>query len=154
MKLSKYFVRVVKYVVQLIVLFVILFGVMSITSKIGFVDYFSAFMSQRGLILLCVIIVFALAYPFFGFTKKRLTFDANKHVDEIENVMLLCGFIKVSQDADRLVYRAKTITKKIFLMFEDQIVISTQDGLSMIEGPRKEAVKASMRFETFITLNQ
>lgn len=97
------------------------------------------------------ILAFSLLYPFFGYTKKRLTFSAADKVAEVEKIMTMCGFIRTSGDARNMEFRAATQSKRWMLMFEDRIVVRTDmDGVSEIEGIRKEVVKAYFRMGTYI----
>lgn len=150
MKLSTYFIRAGKYIIQFIILLFVMIGLMSLLSKNPTSNMFETLFTTRGLLLWGVVLLFSLTYPFFGFVKRTLTFDATKHTEDVDKVMEMCGFVKIS-DADGVTtYRAKNVTKKLVMLYEDKITITTIDGLSTIEGFRKEVVKASMRFNTFI----
>lgn len=150
MKLSTYFIRAGKYIIQFIILLFVMIGLMSLLSKNPTSNMFETLFTTRGLLLWGVVLLFSLTYPFFGFVKRTLTFDATKHAQDVDKVMEMCGFVKLS-DADGVtIYRAKNVTKKLVMLYEDKITITTVDGLSTIEGFRKEVVKASMRFNTFI----
>lgn len=150
MKLSTYFIRAGKYIIQFIILLFVMISLMSLLSKNPTSNMFETLFTTRGLLLWGVVLLFSLTYPFFGFVKRTLTFDATKHAQDVDKVMEMCGFVKLS-DADGVtIYRAKNVTKKLVMLYEDKITITTVDGLSTIEGFRKEVVKASMRFNTFI----
>lgn len=155
MNASKYLIRVGKYIIQFSVLLVVMFGVLILINGNEYLEsVITMFSTTRGLVLIGVVFVFSLTYPFFGFTKRRLTFDASKYADEVDNVMQMCGFVKMNDNNEEMIYRAKSVAKKIGLLYEDTIVIKTEDGLSTIDGARKEVVKISMRCDTFITLNK
>lgn len=147
--MKRYPIRAVKYMVQLCILFFVMFGLLQAFGY-GNVTLSEMFDSSRGYILLAAVIFFALLYPFFGFTKKTLTFDASTNEAEVERVMGMCGYQRVEGEAQAMVFRAATMPKKIVLMWEDTIEINTVDGLSTMEGARKEVVKASFRMGTFI----
>lgn len=149
--MERYVVRAAKYVVYLLVLFFIIFAFMDAINGTN-VPMWSIFTSTRGMMLGVVVLVFALIYPFFGFTKKTLTFDASKRREDVERVMTMNGYLPSAESTDSvMVFRAKSVAKKLMLMWEDQIVITTVDTLSVIKGARKEVVKATFRFNTFIT---
>lgn len=150
--MKRYPIRAAKYAVYLIILFFILFGVMSAVGNSSPMSVL--WTSSRGLMFLGVVVVFALLYPFFGFTKKRLTFNAAGRVEDVERVMAMCGFKRVEAEthgANDMVFEANSKAKKVTMMWEDRIEITTDgDGVSYIEGNRKEAVRAAFRMGTYI----
>lgn len=147
--MNRYPIRVAKYIVYLSVLFLIIFSFMNAVGGTK-VPLDTMFTSSRGLWMFVVVFVFALLYPFFGFVKKTLTFDAAQRVEDTERVMLMCGYKRISGEADALVFRADSSMKRLLLMYEDTITITTVDGLTTMAGPRKEVVKASFRMTTFV----
>lgn len=148
--MKRYPIRIAKYVIYLAVLFVIIFALMNALNgtQVGLKEMFT---NTRSLWLLVVVVVFALLYPFFGFTKKSLTMDAAQRAEDVQKVMHMCGYIRVDQgENDKMMFRASSGVKRLMLMYEDCITITTTDGLSVMEGPRKEVVKASFRMTTFV----
>lgn len=147
--MNRYPIRAAKYAVQLIVLFFVLFLLMNAfsTVKVGF----DIFFSQRGILICVVIVVFALLYPFFGFAKKSLTFNAEQKASEVENVMKMCGFTRIDQgQSDKMLFKAETQTKRLMMLYEDVITITTTDGVSVIDGHRKEVFRCYFRMGTYI----
>lgn len=144
-----YLIRVAKYVLQLTILFIVFFSVLHFAGY-GNTSLTEVLTSERGLIMLAIIVVFALLQPFFGYTKKRLLFDANKRAEDLDRVMAMCGYAKISDENGVKTYRASNFSKKLILMFEDQITVTTIDEVSEMAGPRKEVVKAYFRMNTFI----
>lgn len=147
--MNRYGIRAAKYALQLTILLLVFYSVLRL------VGYDNAplevlWMTPRGFMLVVAIVAFALLYPFLGYTKKTLTFDANKRLEDVERVMGMCGYIKESQTADELKFRGSTTSKRLSLMYEDTITITTTDGLSIMQGPRKEVVKIYFRMGTFI----
>ncbi|MEG0724673.1 MAG: hypothetical protein RR485_01375 [Mucinivorans sp.] len=150
--MKKYPIRAAKYVVYLAILFVLIFALMNALGGVE-VPFSTLFTTTRGWMVLLVVVVFALFYPFFGFTSKTLTFDAAKKTEEVVNVMTMCGYTQLDERESypsRMTFRAEGKLKRMMLMYEDQIEITTVDGLSKISGPRKEVVKAAFRMGTFI----
>lgn len=146
--MNRYLIRAAKYCIYLFLLIFILLGLMSIYDTRGFAE---VYLSTRGLAMLGIVAVFALTYPLFGFVKKTLTFDATQKAEDVERIMAMSGYSRVSGTNDAMVFRATRMAKKIMLMWEDQITITTADGLSTMSGPRKEVVKASFRFGTYVS---
>lgn len=147
--MKQYCIRAAKYALQLVIIFFAIFFLMNLFSsqKLSLEQFFS----HRGALMGVAILAFSLLYPFFGYTKKRLTFSAADKVAEVEKIMTMCGFIRTSGDARNMEFRAATQSKRWMLMFEDRIIVRTDmDGVSEIEGIRKEVVKAYFRMGTYI----
>ncbi|WP_298061241.1 hypothetical protein [uncultured Rikenella sp.] len=149
--MKRYPIRAAKYAIYLIILFFILFALLR---AFGSASPISVLWStSRGLLFLGVVIVFALLYPFFGFTRKRLTFNAAARSEDVERVMGMCGFKRIDTEnhsADNMLFQAASTAQKIVMMWEDQIEITTIDGISYIEGNRKAVVRAAFRMGTYI----
>lgn len=147
--MKRYPIRAAKYALQLIVLFIVFYGILRA------VNYDKAplsalWESSRGLVLLGAVVVFALSYPFFGFTRKTLTFEAPVRLDDVNRVMAMSGYERVGGENNAMLYRAVSKVKRMALQYEDEITITTEDGVSVMEGPRKEVVKIAFRMQTYI----
>ena len=151
--MNRYPIRAAKYALYLIVLFFVLFALMRALGY-GAASLDILWTTSRGWLFLGVVVVFALLYPFFGFTRRRLTFNAASRVEDVERVMAQCGFRRIEADthgADDSLFAAASTGKKVTMMWEDRIEITTDaNGISYIEGNRKEAVRAAFRLGTFI----
>lgn len=148
--MKRYPIRAAKYAVYLILLFFVLLGILQLVGSSTSLTVLWA-QPMRGMMLLGAVVVFALLYPFFGFTKKRLTFDASQRREDVDRVMAMCGF-KPAEGAtpEHLVFEAMAMSKRVTMMFEDKIEINTTDGVSYMEGNRKEVVRAYFRMGTYI----
>ena len=147
--MNRYFIRVAKAIVQYAVLFTVFFSFMNVIgySKSSIADVVT---SERGYLMLIVVGIFSFIYPFMSFAKKTLLFDAQKRVEDVERVMGMCGYKADSNEGGVMKFRASTTSKKVLLMWEDEITITTVDGISVMQGPRKEIVKIYFRFGTFV----
>lgn len=149
--MKTYIIRAAKYAIYLILLLVIIFTLMNSLTKnqTSFADLFT---TSRGIYMAFVVLIFAAIYPMMGYVKRTLVFDASQKVDEVVNVMSLSGYARTDAgDAAAMTFRAVGKMKRLSLMGEDQITITTTEGLSTIAGPRKEVVRVSFRFTTFIS---
>ena len=150
--MKRYPIRAAKYAVYLIILFFILFALLRAFGSASHIDVLWS--TSRGLMFLGVVVIFALLYPFFGFTRNRLTFNAASRAVDVERIMAMCGFKRIDADnhgADHMLFEATSTAKKLTMMWEDQVEITTDaDGVSYIEGNRKEVVRAAFRMGTYI----
>lgn len=147
--MNRYGIRAAKYVLQFTIIFVVFFAILRLTNYTQ--ASFSTMMTSQGLMLLAIIVIFALIQPFLGYTKKTLVFDATKRMEDVDRVMGMCGYIKISDSDGIAIFRASSTAKRISMVYEDQITITTTDGLSVMQGPRKEVVKIYFRMGTFIS---
>lgn len=151
MDAKTYIRRAGKYVIYLTVLLVLIFTIMDLL-KLSEVPFTEVIKSERAIYLLAVVVVFALLQPFMGYVKKRLTFDARKNVEEVERIMTMCGYTRIADVDGAMVFRINSVIKRVALVYEDAITISTDsDDLSTMIGPRKEVVKAAFRMTTFVS---
>lgn len=149
--MKRYPIRVAKYAAYLVVLFFVIYVMLMAFGSAAPMEVLWS--TSQGYMMIGAVVVFALMYPFFGFTKKRLTFNAAERVEDVERIMGLCGFERVEADihgSDDMVFAATTTSKRLLMMYEDRIEITTVDGLSSIEGNRKEVVRAAFRMGTYI----
>ncbi len=147
--MGTYIIRVAKYVVYFAILLsltVILMNSFS-SNKIVLAQYYN----MHGLMLCGVVLLFSLIYPFIGFVKKDLTFNAPQRKEDLIRVMSACGYTQTGGDDNNMEFRATSTAKKLAHRWDDKITITTDaDGLSVMSGPRKEVVRATFRFNTYL----
>ena len=146
--MKRYPIRVLKYAIQLTVLLLIIFILMRALGQTTMQVQDMA--TSRGLMMLAAVVFFALIYPFFGFAKRTLTFDASKNVETVDKALNIGGFKRIDDDPANLIYQAGTPTKRLLMMYEDTITVKTEDGISVIEGMRKDVVKAYLRMDIYL----
>ena len=138
-----YIVRSLKYLVWLLLLFTLVFTLMLATGTSradAGRDLAELFGSQRGRLMLAVIVVVAAFYPKFGLARRELilsTFRAN-------------GFSLVREQDGTMVFRASSPLKRALLLWEDRIAVTDAGGSVVLDGIRKEVVKAEFRLRSHI----
>ena len=146
--MKRYPIRVIKYAIQLLILLILIFIIMK---ALGYASLpVQSLINSRGLMLLAIVVFFALFYPFFGFVKRPLSFDASKNLEAVDKALNMGGFKRVNDDLNNIIYQANTPLKRLFMMYEDNITIKTEDGVSVIEGMRKDVVKAYLRMDIYL----
>ena len=137
-----YIVRSLKYLVWLLLLFTLVFTLMLATGTSradAGRDLAELFGSQRGRLMLAVIVVVAAFYPKVGFARELIlsTFRAN-------------GFSLVREQDGTMVFRASSPLKRALLLWEDRIAVTDAGGSVVLDGIRKEVVKAEFRLRSHI----
>ena len=134
-----YIVRSLKYLVWLLLLFTLVFTLMLATGTSradAGRDLAELFGSQRGRLMLAVIVV--VAADFTGDRELILsTFRAN-------------GFSLVREQDGTMVFRASSPLKRALLLWEDRIAVTDAGGSVVLDGIRKEVVKAEFRLRSHI----
>lgn len=148
-----YFRRAVKYFIQLIVLFVILFSFMHLTGTAadnGDQSISQILMTQRGLLLAIAVVVLSLLYPRFGFVSRTVQ---GTDREQIIKAFAVSGFVPMSGSNDNpneIVFHADNLSKKIFTLWEDKITVTINDKETVVSGIRKEVVKIEFRLKAFL----
>ena len=150
--LKRYPIRVVKYFLFLVALFVVLFGIMIIFNWSSWSMLMNIWKTDQVWVLVAVFIGIPLIYPFFGYTAREVRGNLDEKRDVVERVLTMSGFTVTENRPTRIIAHTKGI-KKVSLMFEDRIEITPEGNHFLrIEGHRREVVKIEARIRTFMNL--
>ncbi len=151
MALKTYIRRTLKYALYLLIILAILLTAMDLMGASQSPSTLDLIFTERGAYMAVVVIIFAAIYPFMGYVKKTLLCNASERSEQVVNIMAMCGYKLVSTEGTEMTFRAATFAKKLILLFEDTIVITTSTtGTSEMRGPRREVVRAAFRLGTFV----
>lgn len=137
--MQRYVVRSVKYLIWILIIFFVIFAMMNITgtSEVkGLSGLMAMAGTERGKILMAVIVALALAFPLVGFIKRTVngTFDKS----DIDQTMKSIGYKLSEYKGDSMVFHATNPMKKLSTYFEDRIEICVYDKHITIDGRRKD----------------
>lgn len=145
----KYFVRALKYFAAFCVLYVAIVWLSVITTKgmdISAWDYIAAnFQTTRGKLLGLAVVVLSAVYPRMGFMTRRVVCDMEAERDYILRVFAAAGFTLKEESEGRMVFRADNILSRLFLLFEDEIVVEQYGQWIDITGIRRGVAKVLYR---------
>ena len=142
--LKRYPIRVVKYFLFLLALFVVLFGIMLAIGQTSLTKLYTVFYSQNW-VLLILFVGLPLAYPFFGYVAHDVRGNLTDKRSAIERALAMSGFMPVVSEPGRIVARASGV-KRASLLFEDRIEVTAESNhFVRIEGPRREVVRIEAR---------
>lgn len=151
--MKRYFIRSVKYLVALIVLYVGLMAVMHYSqhSPITFAQRWQMMFDEwRGWGMIVVSILLAATYPFFGYTKRSLEGSIVVNREQLDAAARLVGLELVSASETEMLYRAKGL-RRLTMLFEDDIIVRQNGSQIEIEGLRRVAVRMAFDAERYIT---
>lgn len=151
--MKKYFIRSVKYLFGLIVLYVGLMAVMHYSehSVITFAQRWQLMFQQwNGWGMVAVSILLAATYPYFGYTKR--TFEGNIVADreQLNTAAQFVGLELVSESAEELIYHAKGL-RRLVMLYEDEVKVRQNGTQIEVEGLRRIAVRFAFDVERYIT---
>ncbi len=140
----------VKYLLYLVVLFTVIFSIMSLTGNvsIGFEDLGGIFATSNGRLLGVAFIALGFLQPIMGYVKREMVVNPVTSRDVVDQVMAMSGYELTSEDETRIVFRARTTLKKLVLLYEDEIVIDKSAKPATISGSRRSLVSILYRMET------
>lgn len=153
--MKKYTIRAVKYLVAFCVLYVIMMWVMH-----HFNNPFNITFEQRlrmmfdkdlqGVKMVVAIILLAVTYPFFGYTKRRVSGNIVTDLEQINRAADFTGLSLVGSKNNELIYHTKGL-RRLVLLFEDEVKVRQEGDEIVIEGLRRVAVRMALDTERYIT---
>ncbi len=146
--LKQYLTRVVKYLVYLVIVFVLVIAIFSLTSKSSF-SFSNLFREGTELQIVIFLLVMSVIYPFFGYARKKVYLNKSFTEDKIKilDVMEKSRFEVESESGNTLSFRHKSFVVRMFRMFEDRIILDYSDNPIAIEGQRKEVYRIARMIE-------
>lgn len=151
--MKRYFIRSVKYLIALVILYVGLMAVMHYSqhSPITFAQRWQLMFEQwNGWGMIIVSILLAATYPFFGYTKRSFEGNIVTDREQLNTAARLVGLELVSTTDNELLYRAKGL-RRVTMLFEDDIIVRQNGTQIEVEGLRRVSVRMAFDAERYIT---
>lgn len=146
--LKQYLTRVVKYLIYLVIVFVLVIAIFSLTSKSSF-SFSNLFREGTEMQIVIFLLVMSFIYPFFGYARKKVYLNKSYTEDKakILEVFERSRFEVESEGENTLNFRHKSFVVRMFRMFEDRIILDYSDNPIAIEGQRKEVYRIARMVE-------
>lgn len=146
----KYLIRATKYFLALCVLYVGVVWLSLATNKamagVSVMDYLEAtWATQRGKMLVAVVVLLAAAYPRFGFVSRRVKWDMANDADRLTELFAAAGFSLKEQSEGRMIFKANNIVDRLVMLFEDEIEVTAEGDEIVVEGIRRGVAKVIYR---------
>ena len=145
----RYFIRALKYFAAFCVLYFAIVWLSVMTTKgmdISAWDYIVAnFQTTRGQLLGLAVVVLSAVYPRMGFMTRRVECDMEAERDYILRVFAAAGFTLKEESDGRMVFRADSALSRLFMLFEDEIVVDQYGQWIDISGIRRGVAKVLYR---------
>lgn len=155
MEYMRYFLRSIKYLLLLSLLYVALVWAMYLLGAEPQVDPWLQIevhlRSTVGKQMVVVFVVLAALYPLFGFMRKRIEgYSSERDGERLANAMSIYGY-KLHESKDGVdIYRAESPAKRLSLMWEDRIEVRVEDGVLEMRGIRRMVARIGYQLETYI----
>ena len=150
----RYLLRSVKFLVSLLVMYVVAVWLMSIlgASMLSLRDtIFVMFQTLRGQLLVAAILVWVAIYPKVGYIKRDSDADIDADKEQIMTAFVVSGYELMEQSEDEMHFRASNFFRRLRLLFEDEVVVRRgEEGGIEIEGVRRTVAYAMLRLNSYL----
>ena len=153
--MKNYFIRSVKYLVALVVLYVGLTAVMhySTCKDFSLITRWQIMFEHepmRSWGLVGVSLLLAATYPFFGYVKR--SFEGNIVLDreQLDSAARVAGLELVTESPTELVYRANGL-RRLVMLYEDTVIVRQIGEKVEVDGLRRVAARIAFDAERYIT---
>ena len=150
---KKYIWRAVKYLIRLMLLFTVLFGIMLATgtTTLSAENFFSDFFgSQRGQIFAGIVLIWCIFYPRVEFIAMPVGIRLADHKRNIVEALQSLGMTLAEEREDALVFRATSPLSRAWQMWEDAVEVRTSaNGGIEVAGSRKNVSNALFKIKLY-----
>ncbi len=152
----RYFVRSLKYLCLLCVLYV---GLVWLTYLSGMSEQPGMhpwqqievqMVSTQGIWMVLAFVVLAALYPLFGFMRSRIDgFTSDEDDVRLVNAMRIFGFREVGEREGVRLFRAESLLRRILLMGEDTIEVRKVEGGIELAGLRRTVARVAYQLKAY-----
>ncbi|MCC8019482.1 MAG: hypothetical protein LIO85_06895 [Rikenellaceae bacterium] len=148
MDTKKYLLRSLRYILRMVVLLAVVFGVMALFGLIERQNgnlFEAIFVSRNGVFLLGVLIFLAGLYPRLSF--GEVTTRGNIHSDrrKIKEVMAQYGYVVSREDETSMEFRAGRLSRRLLAQWDDGVTVTGRGDRLYIEGMKKDIFRLQGR---------
>lgn len=145
-----YIKRAVKYLIQLLIVFVGVYLLMYLLGASSIETLFDVFATSRGLAMLAVIIVLSLLYPKIGYIDRNISLDVENQRDAVMKTFDLCDYELISESDTEMIFRKENQWGRLKMLYEDKIVVTKHENTINLSGNRREVVRLEYRIKSHI----
>ena len=153
----RYIVRAINYFVAFCVLYlgVVWLGLASQGGSMSVWESIVATMhTSRGLMLVAAVVLLSALYPRFGFMTRRVECDMTEDREQLLSAFMMSGFVVREESEGRMLFRGDNLVRRIFMLFEDEIVVEQYGQWVDIKGNRRGVANAAYRLELYMENKQ
>ena len=153
----KYVVRAVKYFCAFCVLYVAIVWLGMKSQGMGesaWDSIVATMQTTRGLMLAGAVVLLSALYPVFGFMTRRVECDMIGDREQLLAAFSMAGFTLHEESDGRMVFRGDNLMRRIFMLFEDEIIVEQYAQWVEIKGIRRGVANAAYRLYLYIENKQ
>lgn len=151
--MKNYIGRAMRYIIRMAVIIALIITLLWVTGTLdtgGYSISEALFMSWKGLALMGVIVIFALMYPNISFTTLRVPGNISANRGQIIDALAAYNYQLVKEEDGKMIFRNKSILKRILWQFDDTVTISQNADEIEIEGLKKIVPRVRLRLDSYI----
>ena len=154
----RYLIRALKYLVYFVVLFFVIVGIIWLITPKAEGGFSLSGMFQPGALpkIAILFLVIAAAYPYFAFTKRKVYLGGS--FAEKRDAILACfeqwGYEIEKEESGQISFRLKSKTGRFTRMYEDRIVIDTQEEPIVLNGYRRDIDRMARNINYHLAQNE
>ena len=147
-----YLRRALKYFIQICILFALIIGALMLSGMVS-KDISVAF--QHGWTsvwwILALFAAMSLAYPFFGYQKRKINVKGDPALarDGIVEALKIRGYVPESEQDGKLSFHLSSPVNRAFRMWEDRITLTPVLGGFEVEGLSRDLVRVVSSIEQY-----
>lgn len=147
--MKRYFIRATRYLLYVIVIFVVVFSIMNLTgySQITpeILDIFIK--SPQAMVMMLVVLALVIVHPFIAYIKRPFGVDLSANHKHVVALFDSYGYVLESESDQEMIFRTKSKVRRLLSPYEDAIIIDLKAFPTTIEGNRKTVVKVMYRLK-------
>lgn len=147
--MNNYLRRTSLYIARVAIIIAVLFVamVLSGTSRVSGAELIAElFFSYRGAVLLAALVLLGLWYAKLGYANITMKASLPSERDTVVNGLISCNYELQSEQQGEMVFRSKSVIRRVLALGEDKITVSWADGGEIVlDGRRKDVTKAELR---------
>jgi hypothetical protein len=149
-----YILRALKYILRLFVLLAIVLIAMALTGTLNIEDgrvLEVLFLSNRGLILMALIILLGALYPKMSFMTADVRADMKNDRQTIIDSFAQLGYKLDSESDDTMIFRASKATQRFLMQWDDAVTVKAEEGTYIsIEGLKRIVGRIETRLNAML----
>ena len=148
-----YVTRALKYLVRMTVIIGLIFVVLAAFGLLetrGMTFFQALFMSWRGMVIIGLLVVLAIAYPKISFTTTSIRGSLAEHRDDVVNAFAVYGYSLVQEDETGMIFRANSTLRRVLWQFDDPVRVWQKDKSIEVEGLKKIVPRVELRLRSYL----
>jgi hypothetical protein len=151
--MKDYLRRSVKFILYIVIIFVLVLGLLPlILHGKSMTDSFRELLANnRFTLIFGLLIAYGFVYPVAAFMrmKRHLNGSFAENREKFERAFAALNYIKTEENAEKVVYRRKSVVGRLLQWNEDAITVYTNENPVVMTGFRKSVVRIDRMIDQY-----